>query len=728
MKIRLIILLFLAMSLSCSANYSFLICPAVSSAGARVLDSTSAMGLSSQDPVVVQNFPSNITITGNLDLSGSSVVNWVGLSSSAPLKVYLYGSVFISDNATLTLKYANLYFMGAKEPYGCNITLSSSSGHPRLIVTDASIIAVSGASTHGISYSYGAGIYAYNKSIVTATGLSISRQKVSILSFSQGGPTEIECYGNSTVFLSSVKVDSMFTYGEANVTAYGGTFGGSLGFYNSSVTSLYGVTFPSLVVADNAQLILAHCTQSSGILKSTGHSIVDIINDTTMTSTFGVVNGAIGTIPGINATGDSEVYFLSSSTTSALLYGGAVVTVYGNATFFDQNGGINPGAIYAFDNSSVVFNDTLNGLVLQNVEITGYNSSSVSISTCAFWGTSFPITINLFGSSHLSIANSSILGGYFVFSDNSTAYLSNVAMSSDSRIIAQGNVNLNVVGDSSIEDSIELGGYARLSLKYSTVSLIYCPDSSQAFFVNGSVTELSVSNNSTVHLLNSTVEELSLAESNVTGSLSGLTRFLENSTVSLLDSGSQVVALDTTVDGLDFSFSGNSNVIISNSTLRSLNLQGSSTVTLMNSSVSAARYMTGNSTILLYSPLYVHCVDYFGNPLNGSLVEVNVNPDRVGEVVERGTTDESGWASFVFFSEIINATGSFPLGFAVVNGSFGGVSVSKSFSTTLVGKDVTLSFPLPGWSGYILPVVVLVGIVALLVLINYAYKRVRPRK
>jgi hypothetical protein len=298
-------------------------------------------------------------------------------------------------------------------------------------------------------------------------------------------------------------------------------------------------------------------------------------------------------------------------------------------------------------------------------------------------------------------------------------------MTASSRIIAQDNVNLTVVDGSGIKDSIEMRGHARLDLESSTVTVIYCPDSSQASFVHGSVTELIVSGNSTVHLVNSTIQELSLSESNVTGSLSGLTGFLENSTISFPGSGPRVGVLDTVVNGLGFSFLGNSNIIISNSTLLNLSLSGSSIVTLMNASVYAGISALGNSTARLYSPLRVRCVDYFGNPLNDSLVTAYVG--GVGGT-ERGTTDKNGWASFLIFSGIVNATGNFPLSYGTLGGSFGGVSTSKSFSVALVGEDVTLSLPLPWWSGYILPVVILIGIVALLALINYVYRRVRPRK
>lgn len=725
MKIQRILILFLMISLSYLANYSFLIIPAVSSSNLP-LDSASTIGSSAPDPVTIANFPSNITIRGNLNLTGNSVFNLAGVSSSVHVNVYLYGSIFINDNATLNLEHATLYLMGATKPYSRNITLSSSNGHPRLNITDASIIA--GAASSKSTYSYAAAIYAYNKSTVTATQLSLSRQKISTTNPSLGGFTEIGCYGDSSVFLNSIKVESMFTYDEANVTVYGGTFAHSLRLYNSSATNLYGVTFPNTVVADDAHLTLAHCKEaSSSILTSMGHSRLDIINGTTLTSGFAIVSGVAITVPGLNITGNSKVYFLSDSTISALLYGGTVISVYDNATFVEHNAVIGKGAILALDNSSVLFNNTLVGSHLQNIEIIGNDSSSVSISSCTLTGTPQPISIDLSGTAHLRIFNSSITTGYLVFSDNSTAYVLDTAISLSSRIIAQDNATLTVADGSNIANSIEMKKNARLSFESSSVILVYCPDSSQASFVNGSVTELSVGDNSKVHLMNSTVQELSLAESNVSGSLSGLTRFLENSTLTLLGSRSQVNVLNTTINGLGFSFSGNSNVTISNSILRNLSLQGSSVVTLKNASASSGFSVLGNSIVHVYTPLRVRCVDGFGNPLNGSVVTVNIVSGAAGGI-ESGTTDKSGWASFVFLSELVNATGSFPLGFVTVTGSYEGASKSTSFSVALIRKDVTLSLPLPWWSGYIIPVLVLIGIVALLVLIYYAYKRFHARK
>jgi hypothetical protein len=627
--------------------------------------------------------------------------------------------------------------MGATEPYSRNITLSSPNGHPQLNITDVSIFAVTGkaGSRRVPGYSYGAAIYAYNRSKVTATLLSFSRTSISSLGFSLGGPTEIGCYGESSVLLNGVKVESMLAYGNANVTAYGGTVGAGglssvlLGLYNSSEANFYGVTFPTTVVADYAHLVLSHCSQLSGTrITSTGHSRVDLINGTTMTAIPAVVSGLVTTLPCINATGDSTVYFLSSRfSQTSITYGGPAVSVYDNATFVAQQSVMSLLGVLAFDNSSVLFNNTTTVGSLANIEIIGNGSSSISVSGCSLVGSPDPVTIKLSGSSHISFVNSLIVAGYLVFSDNSTAYISSTDLTQSSRIIAQENASVTVVGDSIVADSIEMMENARLSLESSSVSLVYCLDSSQASSINCSVTELSVSGNSTVRLMSSIVRELSLAESNVTGSLSGLTSFLENSTLALSGTRCEASVLNTTVNNLDFSFSGNSNVTISDSTLRNISLQGSSVVTLKNASVSAGFSVLGSSIVRVYPSLRVHCVDYFGNPLSGSVVTVNTNPGGLGGVT-RETADKSGWANFVFFSGVVNATGSFPIGYATVSGSFGGVSTSKSLSLALIGKDVTLSLPLPWWSLYVLPVIILVGVVAFLACVGYAYKRVSARR
>jgi hypothetical protein len=184
--------------------------------------------------------------------------------------------------------------------------------------------------------------------------------------------------------------------------------------------------------------------------------------------------------------------------------------------------------------------------------------------------------------------------------------------------------------------------------------------------------------------------------------------------------------LNTTVNGLDLMLTGNSNVTISNSTLRNLGLQGSSFVTLRNSSVYAGLYVVGRSRVLIYSELSVRCVDYFGNPLDGTVVTVTTGP--YARLLGNETTDENGRASFMIFSGMTNATASFPVGIVTVNALYEHFLTSQEVSVASANKGVTISFSLPSWSGYILPIVILVAVVAMLTVVYYIGKRVRGRK
>jgi len=177
---------------------------------------------------------------------------------------------------------------------------------------------------------------------------------------------------------------------------------------------------------------------------------------------------------------------------------------------------------------------------------------------------------------------------------------------------------------------------------------------------------------------------------------------------------------------LNFFFSGDSNVTFVDSLIRSLSLQGSSIVTLNDTAVSGSTYLTGDSKILAYSSLRVRCVDYFGNPLNGSVV--TLVSGYGGSTLGQQTTGLAGLATFNIFTELENSTGSFPLGVVTVKGDVQHTRLSQVVSVGLVNEDVTLSFPLPFWTLYLIPLVVFIVIIVLLVLIYYIVRRVRGKK
>jgi len=734
-KVKAIILLFLAISLSLAANCAFFMVSAASSTSLP-LNSGTAAAQSAPDPVSFQNFPNNITISGNLNLTGNSVVDLAGISSSHPVNVYLNGSIFINDNATLVLKYANLFFVGATEPYGRNITMSNPpDNHPRLNITAASIYAytaskitigsVTNPFTHKTTIltavaSYGAAIYAYDNSEISANGLVFNRTVV--YNYTVGGPTKIECHGGSSVSLSNIKVDSLLTYDAANVTIYTGagalksgksTRGIVLRCYNASTVSLYNVSFLSLATSDETRLLFDGCTEIGTSITIAGRSIVDFTDKTALN-------------PVIEATDNSYVS-LSSLTLAESAYGATDASISDNATFAVQNGATVTGWILAFDNSRVIFNGSGRTFAEGSPGVVCRNSSSVLILNSILKPLSIPVLVSLFDSSELSMVNSTISGGIVSFFNDTSAYISGSTLDgsgSGLQIALQDNTNITMVGSTIRADSLDMSDNASLSLEDSNVWLINCLDSSQVSVGNSSiVSELSAYNSAKVRVFDSTLIEFSLTEPNVTGSVSGLTSFIKNSTLALSGSTLNVSLLNTKVN-VGFSFSGNSNVTISNSTLSNLSLSGSSIVTLYNASVSASPYVLGDSRVFAYSSLKVRCVDYFGNPLTGSVVTIG----GLSGTPPTGITDKNGLASFVVFSEFDNATARFPVGTLTVKGSFGGVSASEDLSASSMGKQVTLSLPLPAWTGYILPLVILVVIVALLIVLYYVVKRVRGKK
>ena len=385
MKVKPMILLFLAISLSFAADYSFLMIAAVSSANLP-LNPSSAFELTAPNVEATQNFVNNITITGNLTVSG--VVNFAGLSPSLRVQVYLNGSIDVVDNGTLVLKYVTLYFVGAKSPYDRYIRLksNSSNNHPRLDILNTTVDAYTFATFDVGHYpgsrkrifddaSYGSAIYAYDNSEITGQEFSFYREKVAALNSSAGGQTVIKCYGESSLNLTRCKVDSVLAYDEARVSIYTGSGpkrmltasspDRGIGFEcrNSSTVNLYGVTFKNTTVSDKAHLLLTHCTElDSNVITTVGQSRLDLFAGTILTSTFGAgywtpYQGAPNAkfiqsyIPGVNAGGNSYVSLSSSSLGSSLPQFFQVAYLHDNATFVVVHNCTVSGTIVTFDHS-----------------------------------------------------------------------------------------------------------------------------------------------------------------------------------------------------------------------------------------------------------------------------------------------------------------------------------------------------------------------------------------
>jgi hypothetical protein len=753
MRTKPIILLFLATSLLLASDYSFLMVSGVSP-GNVPMDPTTTQGLVPSIVGATQN-SNNIIVTGNLKISGNNIVNFVG-QPSLHANVYINGSIDIVGNGTLVLKYATLYFVGAKNPYDRYIRLSNSTnGHPKLIVMNSTIDAYPTSiivNDEPTLISYGVAVYAYNNSEISAILFNVYRESVDENNYNLGGQTVIKAYGGASVNLTSVTVDSVLTYDQAHVSIYSGTgpkritlmaSPPDVGIYfeshNTSIVRLYGVTFKNVTAVDEAHLLLTHCIELlGGEITTSGRSRVDCLAGTSLVNSQLIPRPPAFTvkfIPAISASGYSYVS-LSSSQISSSDNTYPTVSLYDHATFAVlRNVIIDSGQILAFDHSTVVLNNTQDISDLINDNVVGYDSSIISIFNSTLSALPFVTKLSLFGGSHLSVVNSVIAGGWLQFFDNATVYVSHsqlrgsfVPQGYGLRIACQGNANVTVVASGVTAHSFEVSDNARLVINSSNARVIYCLDSSRVSLAGDAVDELRVSDSASMEVMNSTVGELSLAYSNVTGSLTGLTSFFKNSTLALPGSSLDVSILNTTINGLSFAFSGDSNVTISNSTIRNLSMQDSSSALLNITSVGGSVYVVGNSKVLEYSPLRVRCVDYFGNPLNGSIVSIETGSIEHPIVLERQTADKSGLVDFILFWEMSNATGAFPFGEVTVSGSFRGALASVDISISSMNRDVTLSFSLPSWSVYIFPLVVFLVIVALLTLTYYILKRVRGKR
>jgi hypothetical protein len=736
MRIKPITLLLLLLSLSLAADCGSLVVHEVSPAGLP-FDTSLAQGPIASSVGVGSSIRNNVSITGDLEISGNNVVNFAGSSPSLPVAVYLNGSVDIVGNGTLVLRYATLYLVGAKSPYDRYVRLSNATnGHPRLIAVNSSI-AAKGTTTivrgRPVTVAYGFSVYAYDNSEISVVGLALS---------SSGGQTSLWTYGEASVSLTNIKVDSVFTYDEAQVSIYTGTGQNAtsgIGFksYNTSITNLNAVTFKNITAFDDAHLILTHCTQiATGVVITTqDRARVDCLAGTTLTNSQSTVKApAIPSLfPAINASGYSYVS-LSSSKISAAYVTYPIVFVSDHATFaVTKNGQIDSGLIRAFDYSRVVLNNSAKGLT--NVALECHNSSGVSVFNTTLISRPFLVQISLFDSSSFSLVKSTISGGVIKLFDSAAFYASNSTLDSSPvpsgfglRMVSQDDASLTFVAARIHVYSLELKDNSTLSMDSSVAWNVYCLSSSKLSLVGGEVSGLSVSDSSKVYAMNSTLDELSLLYSDVTGSFTGLTGFFENSSFALAGDTFVVNVVNTTINALSFSFSGHSSVTISDSTIRNLSVQGSSIAALNSTDVQGSVYVTGDSKVLAYTPLRVRCVDYFGNPLDGSVVTITTGYVGAPVILRQQTADKNGLTEFILFSEMDNATGSFPFGMATVSGSFGGVKKSQDISLSLTNKDVTLSFPLPSWSTYILPLVILVLIVVLLALAYYALKRVRRKR
>lgn len=733
MKTRLTVMLFLVMVFPLTAELLFPLIPVASSFDSVVPGSVSMT--SSTVPVDVgatMNFATSINITGNIVVAGNNVTSISGLSYSARARVFLDGSIIVRDNGTLILRYVTLYLMGSKRDYDRYIRLSNPSpdGHPRLIVLNATIIAFGYAAATKLSF--GSVIDVRDNSEVTGKELSFSR--AFFKNIGKPNPAVLNCSGDSSVNLSYLFVESIRTYNNARVSVSMGS--GPINpstkkresfIFNAtglSVVKFYGVNFTSSSVSGNASLSLAWSTQ----LAATTLSVKNWarVNVTAASNLVGSLARN-----GIEAMGNSRVA-ISNSTMKGSIKTAGIILMRDNATVSVNNCTLF-GKIVARGYSVLYMSNMSKPTAYQQARIELRNFAKGYFFKCLLSSAATGADVAVYDSAFLSFVSSSMEYGFARFYQTSSVYFSNSSVKM-SQVFVEDSSNFTLADGSFVGNSLEMRKNSSLRVESSSrVASLFVVGTARVSLVTAYVSMVQLKDDSKLLAFDSVVKELLFTGVNVTGSWGGLTNFVVNSSLTLGGRSPDLVLVNTFVDVVDVMFLGYSNVTISNSTLRTINLQGSSVLSLFNTSfVLDAVNVLGDARLRVWSVVRVRTVDFFGSPLSGTNVTVLGGVTPFSPTVASKLSGADGWVSFLLFSELFNSTGRFATGGVQVYGRYNVsnslVSARKNIVLSALPMDVVMSLPLPSWSVYIIPSVMFVAVIVLLAVVSFLYRRIRKRQ
>jgi len=684
------------------------------------------------DVGATMNFASSINITGNIVVAGNNVTSISGLSYSARARVFLDGSIIVRDNGTLILRYVTLYLMGSKRDYDRYIRLSTPSpgGRPRLIVLNATIIAFGYAAATKLGF--GSVIDVRDNSEVTGKEFSFSR--AFFKDMGKPSPALLNCSGDSSVNLSYVFVESIRTYNNARVSVSMGAgpmnpstkkresfIFNATGF---SVVKFYGVNFTSSSVTGNASLSLAWSKQEAA-------TSLSVKNWATVNVTAG--SSLVGSLArnGIDAVGNSRVTISNSSMKGSIKTAG-IIFVKDNATVSLNNCTLF-GKIVARGRSLLYLSNMSGPNSYPQARIELREFAKGYFYKCFFGVAATGAEVVVYDKAFLSFVRSSMNFGFARFYQTSSVYFSNSSATS-SQIFAEDSSNFTLANGSFIENALEMRKNSSLRVESSSrVMALFVVGTARVSLVNGYVSMVQLKDDSKLFAVDSVVKELLFTGINVTGSWSGLTNFVVNSSLTLGGRSPDLVLVNTFVDVVDVMLLGYSNVSVYNSTLRTINLQGSSVLSLFNTSfVLGAVNVLGSAKLYVWSVMRVRTVDYFGNPLSDVNTTVLRGVTPFSPTIASRLSDANGWASFLLFSELFNSSGRFAVGDVQIYSKYDVsntfVSARKNIVLSALSRDVVMSLPLPSWSVYILPSVVFVAVIVLLAVVSFLYGRIRRKQ
>jgi len=698
----------------------------------------------------VMSVSQDVGLSGDIVIDGDLVIGGNNVTSFVNAYVNITGNIVVEGNATLRLINATIFLKGQATNYQYNITFRNPlNGNPRLIASNATVRSEklsairffenSSAVANGLKC-VSIDLDAYDYSVLSLSGFSarilyIYGHSSVTVSGSNMKTTKVYVW-NSAVFnaLDSTTMDSLYSYNYTSVKLSSGctvskdfsvrdsslvsirdncTVGGTLKVYDFGRVSISYIIYSrgvgkiqkitaenfanvsivssfvsSIVVSDNATVSVSYCeypstTVSSISAEDSGNlSIISSYVDSLKVSDWAYVSISSSQVEGISASGHSRI--VASGVT--LTQGVEVLPLKGKYT--------------ASDSSQLI----ISGLSVRP-------------------GKSVPL-IEGSGRSFVEISNSTVTISVLRIRENSIASFVNVNVSS-SRFYVEGHSNVSI-SRSSISDQIEIGDYSSAYVSSSKLYSVIVEDFSSASIWSSQVTLLHALGFSNTTLSSCVVDGIWVEALNVNASFFGFRNFGQGQSISMnYSSGGFAPSLNLiateTRGGLDLMFYGASNVSIADSSIRVLSLSDSSVARLENCTLLEA-YTFDKARVYVWSRLRVRVTDYFGNFLKGANVTVVCSN---GTALGPGVVDDGGWASFMLFVKMQNATGEFKVGAFGVVASFGKDSARQSVDLES-NRDVTVVLLIPWWVQYLIPSLVIVGVLAFIVVLRRVRRKRRP--
>jgi len=686
----------------------------------------------------------DIVIDGDLVIGGSNVTSFVNAH------VNITGNIVVEGNATLQLINATIFLKGQATNYQYNITFRNPlDGNPRLIASNANVSSEKLSTIRFFENSSAVAnrlkcassdLEAYDYSVLSLSGflariLYIYGHSSVTVSGSDMRTTKVYVW-NSAVFLvlNLTTMDSLFSYNYTSVELSSGcTVSKDFSVRDSSLVSIRGncTVGGTLKVYDFSRVSVSYLVYSRGggkIQKISAENFANVSIVSSFVSSMVVSGNATVSvsycdypatmISSISAEDSGNLSIISSYVDTLKVSDWAYVSISSS-----QVEGVSASGHSRIVASGVALTQGVEALPLKG-KYTASDSSQLIISDLSVRpGKKVPL-IEGSGTSFVEISNSTVSLSVLRIRENSVASFVNVNMSG-SRFYVEGHSNVSISG-SSISDKLEIVDYSSAYVSSSELYSVSMEDFSSASIWSSQMNLLHALDFSNITLSSCVVDDIWVEALNVNASFFGLRNFGQLQRISMnCSSGGSAPSLNLiateTRGGLDLMFYGASNVSIADSSVRGLSLSDSSVARLENCTLLEV-YTFDKARVYIWSRLRVRVTDYFGNLLKEANVTVVCSN---GTALGPGVVDDGGWASFMLFVKMQNATGEFKVGAFGVVASFGKDSARQPVDLES-NRDVTVVLLIPWWGQYLIPSLLIVGVLAFIVVLRRVRRKRRP--